>query len=100
MKPVVLSRLAEEELAADKAAYDEQRVGRGKRFALAVRSALKMIAKHPKAATPYRELYRRKVVAKFPYLIFYREYEDRIWVAAIYHAKREPDAWLNRTAED
>jgi plasmid stabilization system protein ParE len=100
VKRVVLSREAEQELTEDAAVYEDQRVGRGKRFAIAVRAALRMIAKHPKAATPYREVYRRKVVSRFPYVVFYREYDDRIWVAAIYNTRREPDGWLNREPEE
>lgn len=100
MKVIVLSQWAEQELAEDMATYEDQRIGRGKRFARAVRATLRAIAKHPKAATIYREVYRRKVVSKFLYVIFYREYDDRIWVAAINNAKREPDGWLDRTVEE
>lgn len=37
---------------------------------------------------------------RFPHVIFYYEYDDHVWVAAVYHSSREPDAWMDRTPEN
>ena len=87
---------AEREFAEDALEYELQRSGRGVRFTNAVEGALEMIAKLPRSGVPYKLGYRKRVVIGFPYAIFYREYDDFVWVAAIYHGHRKPDGWLDR----
>jgi toxin ParE1/3/4 len=36
---------------------------------------------------------------RFPYLIFYTELEEVIWVIAIGHGKRKPNYWKERNIE-
>ncbi|WP_339378699.1 hypothetical protein [Calothrix sp. NIES-2100] len=36
---------------------------------------------------------------RFPYLIFYTELEEVIWVIAIAHSKRKPNYWKQRNIE-
>ena len=36
---------------------------------------------------------------RFPYLIFFLELPDCIWLAAVAHGAREPDYWKHRTPE-
>jgi toxin ParE1/3/4 len=38
-------------------------------------------------------------VNRFPYLVFYDESDEDIWVAAIAHERRRPDYWRNRKPE-
>lgn len=40
--------------------------------------------------------FRKFVLQRFPYLVFYRELDDRIEVVAIAHGAREPGYWLKR----
>ena len=87
---------AEREFADDAREYELQRPGRGGRFTEAVNDALEMIARLPRSGVPYKLGYRKRVVLGFPDAIFYREYDDFAWVAAIYHGHRKPDGWMNR----
>jgi hypothetical protein len=38
----------------------------------------------------------RYVVQRFPFLIFYAEFGEFIWIVAIAHAKRKPNYWSMR----
>jgi plasmid stabilization system protein ParE len=40
--------------------------------------------------------FRKFGLQRFPYLVFYRELDDRIEVVAIAHGAREPGYWLKR----
>ncbi|HEV3272263.1 MAG TPA: type II toxin-antitoxin system RelE/ParE family toxin [Candidatus Methylacidiphilales bacterium] len=43
---------------------------------------------------------RKYVVPRFPYLIFYVDYLDRIRVLAVAHTSRRPGYWKTRIAVD
>jgi|GEM_PF-3582212 len=93
MMRVEMGHEAELEFAGDAREYELQRSGRGMRF---TDDALEMIARLPRSGVPYKRGYRKRVVLDFPYAIFYREYDDFVWVAAIYHGHRKPDGWMDR----
>ncbi len=96
MKPVELDPEASEELRQAIEYLESQRLGSGDEFEQAVQDALDIIGKQPKAFAPYRSRYRKYVITKFGYLIFYVELDDRNWVAAIANGKRRPGYWMNR----
>jgi toxin ParE1/3/4 len=43
--------------------------------------------------------YRKCHVHRFPFIIFYLELADTLWIAAISHGKRRPDYWRRRKPE-
>jgi toxin ParE1/3/4 len=96
MKPVELDPEAAEELQEAINYLETSRPGSGEEFEQTVRAALDVIGKQPKAFSPYRGRYRKNVIKKFGYSIFYVEFDDRVWVAAFAHGKRRPDYWINR----
>ncbi len=101
MKPARLHSLARAEIREAVTFYNDARDGLGDEFADVVEEAIARIERQPKAVSPYRNGYRKCVVDKrFPYLIFYHEYDDHVWVASVYHSSREPDAWMDRTPEN
>ncbi len=76
--------------------YEEQREGLGAEFAYAIDEALSDIMSAPlrwpqwQADAPYR----RRVVHRFPYLVFYAVEGSIVRVVAIAHMKRHPGYWL------
>lgn len=88
MKPVELDPEAAAEFQEAIEYLESQRTGSGDAFAQVVQDALDIVAKQPKAFLPHRERYRKYVIKKFGYLIFYVEFDDRIWVAAIANGRR------------
>ena len=75
---------------------DTRRDGLGAEFEAEFRAALDLIARQPKAFSPYRGRYRKYVISEFGYLIFYTEFDDYVWVAAVPHGKQRPDYWIDR----
>ena len=39
---------------------------------------------------------RRSLMKRFPYVVYYGELEEAVWIIAIAHAKRQPDYWMTR----
>jgi toxin ParE1/3/4 len=98
VKPIGFHRDAEEELEAAIAYYEERREGLGMEFSAAVQDAVARIQQNPQLYGVYKNTdYRLCVLRRFPYLIFYRELDDRVWIAAVAHNKRRPDYWTRRS---
>jgi plasmid stabilization system protein ParE len=89
------------EEARDAARYLEvQRKGYGKKLRQAFQDAFKRIKRNPRAFPRYGDSqFRKCLLQKFRYTIFFAELEDFVWVAAVAHQKREPDYWISRAVE-
>lgn len=100
MKPFILHREAESELDEAIAHYETQRPGLGIELLSEVEQAIGRIQEHPRMFARYGSRGLRKCpIRRFPYTIFYRELEDRIWIAAVAHQKRRPGYWARRKPE-
>jgi plasmid stabilization system protein ParE len=89
---------AEEELQAAAVWYESKRTGLGVELISLVDRALAEIMDAPLACALWREdrPYRRKIVKRLPYAIFFEVQGDVVEVIAIAHAKRRPGYWVDR----
>jgi toxin ParE1/3/4 len=100
VKPVIIHSEAIEELDAAVAYYEDQKVGLGLDFLVEVEQSLGKIQQNPNLGAVYKVTgLRRYVIQRFPFLVFYAELEDCLWVVAIAHGKRRPDYWRQRQIE-
>jgi toxin ParE1/3/4 len=97
MKPVRFHQEAEREVDDASAYYEERREGLAREFISEVGYATAFIQEFPGAGTPYKKTqFRFHVIRRFPYVLYYADLPDRIWVAAVAHGKRRPGYWRNR----
>lgn len=97
MKRSLFHDEAQAEFDAAIAYYEQSETGLGLRFHAAVEHAIDIVERHPRIGSPYKTTQlRRYVVADFPYLIFYLELEDVVWIVAVAHSKRKPNYWKAR----
>jgi toxin ParE1/3/4 len=89
---------AEEELHQATLWYEARNRGLGVEFMGVVEAALERVAENPEAFAQWRmdPRYRRHVIRRFPYSIFYEIRPDHIEIVAVAHAKREPGYWITR----
>ena len=87
-RPLLIRSLAAKDLASAKLWYERQRPGLGDEFLAAASDALRRIEEHPELLPVYYRDYRRVLVERFPYKIFYRILEDRIRILPIRHTSR------------
>ncbi len=100
MKPLVYSPEARAELEEAAFHYEERREGLGTDFQAEIEAAEARIRRNPLLYPVYNdEGFRKCLVHRFPYTIYYLELEDRIWIAAIAHQKRRPGYWRGRDPE-
>lgn len=100
MKPVVFHQDAEAELDAAMAYYEGQRSGLGLDLQSDIARTIGRVQQHPQLFPLHNEGNLRKSPARrFPYVIFYLELEEHIWIAAVAHQRRRPGYWAYRAPE-
>lgn len=100
MKPIIIHSKARAELDKAIAYYEQQKAGLGLALQSAIEQAIGRIQQNPQVGAPYKTTeFRHYVVQRFPYVVFYAELEEPIWIVAIAHGKRRPDYWRRRKIE-
>lgn len=101
MKPIVIHADAQKEIDESFAYYEGKRDGLGYDFVAEVEDTTEQIHRWPKLGSTFGDTeYRRRLVKRFPYLVFYRETDEDIRIIAVAHAKRKPGYWMDRRFDD
>lgn len=88
---------AEEELERAVAFYENRTIGLGLDFAAEVHDAIERAVSMPLAWMQVDPGIHRVLVRRFPYAVLYAG-NDRLFILAVMHLRREPDYWHQRTA--
>ncbi|MFZ5785200.1 MAG: type II toxin-antitoxin system RelE/ParE family toxin [Acidobacteriota bacterium] len=88
---------AAEELTAAAEWYEERRPGLGVELIATLDGALEEILASPTTFAFWARDYRKLVVRRFPYVVFFRLVGDDVEVVAFAHARRRPGYWVERT---
>jgi plasmid stabilization system protein ParE len=78
--------------------YEEQQVGLGEEFLRCVDACIQSILRHPKSYEIKFKNYRRGLVRRFAYGVFYEyvENENKVIVYGIFHSAKNPEKWYER----
>lgn len=100
MKPVIIGdeALTEIEEACDY--IENRRRGYGALLREAIEAEIGRIQRHPEWFTVFRTDYRRLVMRKFSYNIYFRELDAYVWIAAVSHQSREQTYWMDRNPSE
>ena len=96
MKPTRLLADAHVEMIEAARFYAARKPGLGLTFLDAVERAIADIRESPKRWPLVRGRTRRRLVAKFPYGVLYRDDPDEIVIVAVMHLHRRPGYWRGR----
>ena len=96
MNEAVFHPSARAELDESAIFYESRLNGLGERFAASVEEAVERIADSPAAGTALRGVYRKRLVAGFPFSVIYRIGEDHVFIVAVAHQHRRPGYWRRR----
>jgi len=93
---LVIAPEATSDIESAYAWYEKRRVGLGEEFLGCVDAIIQGLGRTPEMYSKVYKEYRRALVRRFPYAIFY-EYSDRIiTIYAVFHTARDPDKWRER----
>jgi plasmid stabilization system protein ParE len=76
--------------------YEERRTGLGAEFLRNVEACFDSMRRHPEMYAVAHENYRRALVRRFPYAIFYEHEAATITVYAVFHSAQDPHKWRAR----
>ena len=87
---------AEDDIADAYAWYESRRPGLGEEFLSCVDACIEAILRTPQMCALAHENYRRGLVRRFPYVVFYEYTGDTVTVYCIFHTSRDPSKWRQR----
>ena len=76
--------------------YQQRELGLGEEFLRCIDASIQTIKRNPEIYVFAHEKYRRALVRRFPYAIFYEYFEDTIAVYAVFHCSQNAKKWRNR----
>ena len=76
--------------------YENKLKGLGSRFLLSIDATLQSIKRNPNRYPIVYKNFRRALIQRFPYSIFYFIENYSIIIIAVYHEKRNPENWKLR----
>lgn len=96
MRELVLTPEAFDDLHSAYRWYEEKRPGLGADFERVVEATLTRIQRMPAGSPEVAPPFRRAVVRRYPYDIYYTFDEQQVLVVLIFHTARDPAASLAR----
>ena len=93
---LILAPEAEADLDEAYAWYEGQRIGLGEDFLGRVDACIEAICRLPESHALFHGNYRRALVRKYPYAVFYEFADDRVTVYCVFHSSRDPEKWRRR----
>ena len=76
--------------------YQARRAGLGEDFLSCVDACVQALCRSPEMYAVVHETYRRALVRRFPYAIFYEHAGDVVTVYSVFHTSRDPAKWRQR----
>jgi plasmid stabilization system protein ParE len=93
---LVIAPEAELDIAEAYVWYECRRAGLGEEFMSSVDACLASIRRRPEMYPVVHEGYRRSLIRRFPYAVFYERSEAAVTIYAVFHTSRDPDKWRQR----
>ncbi|MGB2869542.1 MAG: type II toxin-antitoxin system RelE/ParE family toxin [Bacteroidota bacterium] len=76
--------------------YEHQSKGLGSEFLLCIDEAVERIQRNPESFPVVHRGFRRAVVKRFPFAVFFEVHKSEIRVQAVFHSRRDPSRWQSR----
>jgi plasmid stabilization system protein ParE len=77
--------------------YEDQVPGLGSDFLLCLDAVFSSVLRSPQQYPRVHKIVRRALTRRFPYEVFFIEDKDLIVILSVFHAKRDPKHWQERT---
>lgn len=93
---LVVAPEAEHDITEAYVWYESRRVGLGEEFLGSVDACVERIRRQPAVYPRVHEEYRRALIRRFPYAIFFESAETAVTVYAVFHTSQDPEKWRRR----
>jgi plasmid stabilization system protein ParE len=96
MSRVVFTPEAEQDVAEAYNWYESREPGLGEDFLRCVEACMSTIQRHPELYPIAVDEFRRALVRRFPFEVFYEPEGDSINVYSVFHCSQDPQKWRAR----
>ena len=93
---LILAPEAEQDIDEGYSWYEGRRIGLGEEFLSCVDASIQAICRTPLMGRIIHENYRRVVLRRFPYVVFYEYADDTVTVYCVFHTSQDPEKWRDR----
>lgn len=93
---LIVAPEAEHDIEEAYAWYADRRAGLGEEFLSCVDACIEAIRRSAEMHIAIHENYRRGLVRRFPYAIFYEYTEGAVTVYGVFHTSRDAQKWRQR----
>ncbi len=76
--------------------YEDRRHGLGEEFLTCIDASIQTICRTPELYAKIYNEYRRALVRRFPYAIFYEYEGGKVIIYSVFHTSQNPKKWRNR----
>ena len=76
--------------------YERRRPGLGEDFLSCVDACIQSLVRTPDLYAKVHQEYRRAIVRRFPYVVFFEHDGRAVTVFGVLHTSRNPDKWRER----
>ena len=87
---------AEQDISEAFGWYESRRSGLGEEFLTCVEACIERICRDPEIHAKVHEDYRRGLVRRFPYGVFYEYSHGTVTIYGVFHTSRDPQKWRQR----
>ena len=87
---------AKQDVAEAFAWYEEQCLGLGLEFWRCLEATIESVQRFPSMYPLVMDNYRRALIRRFPYAIFYEIESSRTIIHAVFHCSQDPGKWKAR----
>lgn len=93
---VSFSPEADDDIAEAYGWYEQREPGLGEEFLRSVEACLSTLRRHPLLYPVAVDEFRRALVRRFPFEIFYEVTKNEITIYSVFHCSQDPQKWRNR----
>src|SRR5262249_24103770 len=93
---LIIAPEAEQDLNEAYTWYEGCRPGLGEEFLSCVDACIQAICRTPEMHATVHENYRRGLVRRFPYAVFYEYSNETVTVYCVFHTAPDPKKWRQR----
>lgn len=95
---IIIAPETEQDVAEAYTWYEGRRVGLGEEFLSCIDACIEAIRRTPEMHAVVSENYRRALVRRFPYAVFYEYTGGAATVFCVFHTSRDPGKWTQRVS--
>jgi plasmid stabilization system protein ParE len=93
---LIMAPEAEQDITEAYNWFEGRRAGLGEDFLGCIDACIQAICRTPEMHARVYQNYRRGLVRRFPYAIFYEYVDQTVIVYCVFHTSQNPDKWRER----